>query len=106
MNPKPPPVILEPFGGSGDPTQQDCTGSIGRRAQEKGSGALLPSTHPPAPMSRTPRCRAAASFYETDTRGNNTPSETGLATANSNGGGPAQGTDGLTAMLQRMEALG
>ena len=36
----------------------------------------------------------------------NTPPETGLAIARSNGGRLARGTHGLTAMLQRMEALG
>jgi hypothetical protein len=78
----------------------------GALIQEKGSGALFAIDSSAGANGENPAVQAAASFYEPDTRGDNTPSETGLATANSNGEGPAQGTDGLTAMLQRMEALG
>ena len=61
-------MILEPFGGPGDPTQQLLDPLGGALIQEREAARFLPSTHPPG-ANRTPRCRAAASFYEPDTRG-------------------------------------
>ena len=46
-----------------------------------------------------------ASFYVPDSSADNTPPETGLATADTNSAA-AKGAGGLTGMLQRMQSLG
>ena len=51
-----------------------------------------------------PTVQAAASFYVPDTYADRTPPETGLATAAAQL--PQQGSDGLSGLLERMQALG
>ena len=51
-----------------------------------------------------PTVQAAASFYVPDTYADRTPPETGLATAEAQA--PRQGSDGLSGLLERMQALG
>ena len=55
-----------------------------------------------------PTVQAAASFYVPDSAADNTPPETGLSTAAADGrrAAPPQSADGLTELLQRMQALG
>ena len=53
-----------------------------------------------------PTVQAAASFYVPDSSADNTPPETGLATAAANSAAPAENAGGLTGMLQRMQSLG
>jgi hypothetical protein len=130
------------FGGSGDPTQQDCVdeatnttsylllierhGLLHHHAVERpfAKDSLTHWTHWAAVIRETdngerfaidssagangenPTVQAAASFYVPDSSADNTPPETGLAAADTNGNAVAEGAGGLTGMLQRMQSLG
>jgi hypothetical protein len=73
--------------------------------QEKGSGARFAIDSLAGANGENPTVQEAASFYVPDSRADNTPPETGVATAHASEA-PASGADGLTVMLRRMEALG
>ena len=130
------------FGGSGDPTQQDCVdeatnttsyllllerhGLLHNHTVERpfAKDSLTHWTHWAAVIKETdngerfaidssagangenPTVQAAASFYVPDSSADNTPPETGLATAAANSAAPAENAGGLTGMLQRMQSLG
>jgi len=53
-----------------------------------------------------PTVQAAASFYVPDSSADNTPPESSLAPADTNGNAAAKGAGRLTGMLQRRQSLG
>ena len=130
------------FGGSGDPTQQDCVdeatnttsyllllerhGLLHNHTVERPFAKDSPThwTHWAAVIKETdngerfaidssagangenPTVQAAASFYVPDSSADNTPPESSLAPADTNGNAAAKGAGRLTGMLQRRQSLG
>lgn len=74
--------------------------------REKESGARYAIDSGTGPNGENPTMQAAASFYVPDTYADNAPPERGLPSGDGNAFAPAQSNDGLTRLLERMQALG
>jgi hypothetical protein len=73
--------------------------------EEKGTGARYAIDSSSGANGENPTVQAEASFYVPDSYADNTPPETGIASANS-GGAETQQPGGLTRLFERMNALG
>ena len=81
---------------------------MGGADQEKGSGEEFAIDSSSGANGENPTVQAAASFYVPNSSADNTPPESGSATADagSDGGAAAPPPGGLTGMLKRMQGLG
>jgi hypothetical protein len=73
--------------------------------EEKGTGARYAIDSSSGPNGENPTVQAEASFYVPDSYADNTPPETGIASADA-GGAQTQQPGGLTGLFKRMNALG
>jgi hypothetical protein len=73
--------------------------------EEKDNGARYAIDSSSGPNGENPTVQAEASFYVPDSYADNTPPETGVASADA-GGAETQQPGGLTGLFERMNALG